>query len=201
MKQNIGVIRFGGIALILSGILFLAQYLFLLPMPSPPLTDAELMAWLQNWRFNLSMADDLLFFAALLLIPSIVALYRLLVIVEPVKASLGCGLLAVVIPVHLFLVIILGRLVYPVYGLELSRDIYKLVLSIYHGGIHSVALILGAAAIVFRNQKKCNWQACSVFGIRNRDLGARHLLFLADWYSTDGCVPAVFLRLVGPARV
>ncbi|KWX79039.1 hypothetical protein [Paenibacillus jilunlii] len=148
MKQNTGVIRFGGIALILSGILFLAQYLFLLPMPSPPLTDAELMAWLQNWRFHLSMADELLFFATLLLIPSIVALYRVLLKVEPIKASLGCGLLAVVIPVHLFLVIILGRLVYPVYELELPPDIYKLVLSIYHGGMHSAALILGAAVIV-----------------------------------------------------
>ncbi|KWX87868.1 hypothetical protein AMQ83_10430 [Paenibacillus riograndensis] len=148
MKQNIGVIRFGGIALILSGILFLAQYLFLLPLPSPPLTDAELMAWLREWRFNLSMADELLFFATLLLIPSIVALYRILVKVEPVKTLLGSGLLAVVIPVHLFLVIILGRLVYPVYDLELPPDIYKLVLSIYYGGMHSAALILGAAAIV-----------------------------------------------------
>ncbi|MCE3201632.1 hypothetical protein K3T49_18640 [Paenibacillus sonchi] len=106
------------------------------------------MAWLREWRFNLSMADELLFFATLLLIPSIVAVYRLLVKVEPVKASLGCGLLAVVIPVHLFLVIILGRLVYPVYDLELPPDIYKLVLSIYYGGMHCAALILGAAAIV-----------------------------------------------------
>ncbi|MNC07134.1 hypothetical protein D3C76_149870 [compost metagenome] len=148
MKQNIGVIRFGGVSLIISGILFFAQYLFLLPMPSPPLTDAELMIWLRDWRFNLSMADELLFFATLLLIPSIVALYRVLLKVEPIKASLGCGLLAVVIPVHLFLVIILGRLVYPVYELELSPDIYKFALSIYHGGMHSAALILGASTLI-----------------------------------------------------
>ncbi|MCL6605298.1 MAG: hypothetical protein K6T94_20750 [Paenibacillus sp.] len=148
MKQKIGIIKFGGITLIISGILFFAQYLFVLPMPSPPLSDAHLMTWLQEWRFNISMVDELLFFATLLLIPSIVALYRILVKVDKIKTWLGCGLVAVIIPIHLFLVIILGRLVYPVYDIELSPDIYKLVLSLYYGGMHAVSLILGVATIL-----------------------------------------------------
>jgi hypothetical protein len=148
MEPKFGVVKFGGITLILSGILFFAQYLFMLPMPSPPLSDADLVSWLQEWRFNLSMADELLFFATLLLIPSIVALYRILVKVDKIKTSLGCGLLAVIIPVNIVLVIVLGRLVYPVYDIELSPDIYKLVISIYYGGMHSVAIILSMATII-----------------------------------------------------
>ncbi|MDQ0195732.1 hypothetical protein [Paenibacillus wynnii] len=94
------------------------------------------------------MADELLFFATLLLIPSIVALYQILVKVDIVKTWLGCGLLAVVIPINIFLDIILGRLVYPVYDIELSLDIYKLVLSIYYGGMHLVAIVFSAATII-----------------------------------------------------
>lgn len=148
MKQKISVIKFGGITLIISGVLFFAQYLFVLPMPNPPTADASLMTWLQDWRFNIAMADELFFFATLFLIPAIVALYRILVKVDKIKALLGCGLLAVSIPINLVLVIILGRLVYPVYGIELSPDIYKLVLSLYHGGMHSVAIILSVATIL-----------------------------------------------------
>ncbi|KGE19389.1 hypothetical protein [Paenibacillus wynnii] len=146
--KKIGVIKFGGITLILSGILFFAQYLFVLPMPSPPLSDAELMIWLREWKFNIAMADELLFFATLLLIPSIVALYQILVKVDIVKTWLGCSLLAVVIPINIFLDIILGRLVYPVYDIELSLDIYKLVLSVYYGGMHLVAIVFSAATII-----------------------------------------------------
>jgi hypothetical protein len=68
--------------------------------------------------------------------------------VDRIKTLLGCGLFAVIIPINSFLDIILGRLVYPVYNIELSPDIYRLVLSIYYGGMHSVAIILSAATII-----------------------------------------------------
>ncbi|RCX23336.1 hypothetical protein DFP94_101933 [Fontibacillus phaseoli] len=148
MKPKIGAIKFGGITFILSGILFFAQYLFVLPIPTLPLSDADLVKWLQEWRFNISMADELMFFAALLLIPSLFALYRILVKADKIKTVLGCGLLAATVPVNILLVVILGRLVYPVYEIELSPEIYKLVLSIYYGGLHSVAIILGMATII-----------------------------------------------------
>jgi hypothetical protein len=148
MKPKISVTRFGGITLIGSGILFLSQALLLLPVPGPPLADTAMMTWLQDWKFNLSMTDEVLFFATLLLIPSIVGLYQILSKVDLIKTILGCGLLAVVIPMNLFLVVILGRLVYPVYDIELSSDIYKLVISTYYGGAHTVALIFGIAAIL-----------------------------------------------------
>ncbi|MDF2986163.1 MAG: hypothetical protein K0R50_1673 [Eubacterium sp.] len=148
IKPKIGIIKFGGITFIISGVLFLAQYLFFLPLPAPPSVDADLMTWLTKWRFNIAMADELLFFATLLLLPSIAALYRILVKVDKIKTVLGCGLMAVIIPVNILLDIILGRLVYPVYNIEFSPDIYKLIASIYYGGMHSVAIIMSVATFV-----------------------------------------------------
>ncbi|WP_150267443.1 hypothetical protein [Paenibacillus tepidiphilus] len=148
MKQKIGVIRFGGITFILAGVLFGVHNLLLLPLPDPPGTDVELLAWIQEWKFNLAMADEVLIFAALLLIPSIVALFRVLVKVDPVKTWLGCGLLAVTIPVYIMLDIFLGRTIYPVFGLELSADIHRLVLSLYYGGMHAAAIIMCISTVV-----------------------------------------------------
>ncbi len=76
------------------------------------------MLWMDKWKVNLSMVDKLMFFATILLIPSIVALYQLLIHIEKIKTFLGCGLLLVYIPVNLVVAIILGRLVYPVYQIE-----------------------------------------------------------------------------------
>lgn len=148
MKSRFGVVRFGGITLILSGILFFAVYLLVLPVPDPPLPDADLLAWLKEWKFNLSMADEVLLFAALALLPSTVALHRVLVKTDPIKTWLGCSVMAVAVPVYIVLDIVLGRLVYPVYHLELSPDIYRLVLSLYYGGMHMIAILMCIATIV-----------------------------------------------------
>jgi hypothetical protein len=76
------------------------------------------MLWMDKWKVNSSMVDKLMFFATILLIPSIVALYQLLIHIEKIKTFFGCGLLLVYIPVNLVVAIILGRLVYPVYQIE-----------------------------------------------------------------------------------
>lgn len=193
--KPISVVKFGGITLIISGVLFFAQYLFVLPAGAPPLTDADLMAWVQEWRFNFSMADELLFFATLLLIPSIAALYRILVKVDKLKTLLGCGLLAVIIPIYVFLDIVLGRLVYPVYELELSPDIFKLVLSIYYGGMHSAAIILCLATILL-----CLILRKSVLGKPVANFGfVVATLDLIGAYPWLLATPIVFVSQLAPA--
>lgn len=148
MNHKNSVVRFGGFTLIIAGILLLAQYLFALPIPKPPVGDTELMKWIKVWSFNISMIDEISFFATIFMIPSIAALYHILVKVNKNKTIFGCGLLAASIPMNLFLVIILGRLVYPVYNLELSPDIHKLVISTYYGGMHMVSLMMSIATIL-----------------------------------------------------
>ena len=149
MKQKLGLIKFGGITLILSGFLFFIQSLFLLPIAAPPANNSDFMLWLDKWKINLSMVDELIFFATILLIPSIVALFQLLMKIEKIKTIFGCGLLLVYIPVNLVVAIILGRMIYPVYQMEYSPEIYKFLLSMYYGGVHMAALILCIATILF----------------------------------------------------
>lgn len=179
VKSRMNIVQLGGISCILSGLLFLAQQLFVLPIPRVPSADEALLLWLAEWKFRLSMADEVLFFATLLLIPSIAGLYRVLAKTDQIKALLGCGLLAVNIPVYLFLVIILGRFVYPVYDLELSSESYKLVLSLYYGGMHMAALVLGIAIIIL------------CFAIRKSVIGksAAYVGFLAGVLAFVGSYP------------
>ncbi|MEJ8303577.1 hypothetical protein [Saccharibacillus sacchari] len=141
------VVRFGSFALIVSGILFIALSAFLLPVPSPPVMNAEWAGWLERWRFNLSMADELMFFAPMALIPAVFALHRVLAKNAPVSALLGCGILALVVPNYLLCAIALGRLVYPVYGIAISTDMLKLMFSLYAGSQHMTLLVLCAATV------------------------------------------------------
>lgn len=179
MKRGMGYTTFSGIAFIVSAVLFVGQILFSLPLLNPPVADADWMPWLQEWRFQISMTDELLFFAPLSLIPGIVALYRLLRKVDKIKATLGCGLLTVSIPVYLVMAIVLGRLVYPVYEMELSLESYKLMFALYHGGMHLIALLLGAAAILLG------------FAIRKSTLGpsVAYLGWLAGALAIVGSYP------------
>lgn len=179
MRRRIRFTRFSGVAFLVSAVLFAAQVGFSLPLLKPPVVDAEWMPWLQEWRFSISMADELLFFAPLSLIPGIVGLYRVLRKEDPNKAVLGCGIWAVSIPVYLVIAILLGRLVYPVYGIELSLESYKLLFSLYSGGMHLIALLLGAAAIVLG------------FAIRKSQLGpsVAYLGWLTGMLAVVGSYP------------
>ncbi len=148
MKEKNSIIKIGGIASIISGILTLIQNLFLLPVFSPPAMDTDLETWLSRWHFHIAMADEVLLFATLALIPTIAALYQLLVNTEKVKTLIGCGIIALILPINVFLDIILGRLAYPVYNMEMSAGINKLVLSVFYGGMHCAAILWCIAIII-----------------------------------------------------
>jgi len=182
MKKSTSFSTFGGIALIVSGILFLAQSLFLLPVPGLPLADSDLLSWLQDWKLHFAVADELLFFATLGVIPSVIVLYRLLAKTAQAQTLLACGIMAIILPVNMVIVVILGRLVYPVYGIELAAESYRLLLSLYYGGVHTVALLWSAAVILI------------CFAIRKSPLGktAAYFGFAAGILQLVGAYPWLF---------
>jgi hypothetical protein len=142
------IFRFGGLAFICAGVLFLAGNLLIAPLPSPPPIEAEFSTWLSAHQTSLAIQNEILFFATISLIPSAYVLYQLLKNQRARSSILGFGLMVMVIPVLAMLVIVEGRLVYPVYNIHFSFDLLKLVLSIYYGGMHTV-LLLFAGAILF----------------------------------------------------
>jgi hypothetical protein len=138
-----------GVALAVSGALFLAKALFDLAVGEPPAGGAELLLWRTAESTPLAMTNEILFFAVVLLVPGVIGLYRSLARFDPRKATWGCGLVATVIPVLMVLTIIHGRLPYAVYGIDLNDPaVVQLVVSIYYGGQHAVGLLFCVATLV-----------------------------------------------------
>lgn len=144
-----GLNRFAGITVIISGALFLSRAFLDFFAGVPPSTGEEILAWSTSNRTILSIANEVFFFAAVLLVPVVVALYRTLADRHRALSIAGCGLIAVTIPVMAVLDVVHGRLVYPVFGINLhSPETAELVVAVFYGGLHAVGIILGVATII-----------------------------------------------------
>jgi hypothetical protein len=138
-----------GVTLALSGVLFVAKAAFDLRVGAPPAGAAELVAWRSAEKLPLAMTNEILFVAVVLLVPGVIGLYASLAAVDPRKARWGCGLIAVTIPMMMTLTIVHGRLPYPVYNIDLADPaVAQLVVSLYYGGQHAVALLFSVATIL-----------------------------------------------------
>jgi hypothetical protein len=144
-----GLYKFGGGAFIASGLLFLSRAILELMAGPPPSSGVEILAWVQSEKLALSFVSEVLFFAAMALVPAVIALYHSLASTHRVKASTGCGIFAAAIPVIAMVLIVHGRLVYPVYGIHVtSPAVAENIVAVFYGGMHAVDLMLGIATIV-----------------------------------------------------
>jgi hypothetical protein len=142
----------------------------------------------------LAATSEILFFATMFLVPAVIALYQSLASVDRAKAATGCGIMAVVVPVIAMLLIVHGRLVYPVYGLRASApEAVELVVAIFYGGMHAVGLMMAAATFVLSLAMRR-----STFGARIAYLGyATALLDVAGGYPyAIGPIPTLVCRAV-----
>jgi hypothetical protein len=141
--------RFGGGALVASGVLFTVLAFLDFRTGPPPSNGAEILLWRDSQALVLGFVSESLFFATVLLVPGTIALYRSLVDVDRIKAAAGCGIIAATIPVMAVMLIIHGRLVYPIYGMRVDTpDAAALVVMIFYGGLHAIYLLLAVATIV-----------------------------------------------------
>ena len=141
--------KFGGGALVASGILFVVLAFLDFRAGPPPSNGAEILLWRDSQALVLDFVSEFLFFATVLLVPGTVALYQSLVDVDRTKAVTGCGIIAATIPVMAVMLIIHGRLVYPIYGMRVDTpEAAALVVMIFYGGVHAIYLLLAVATIV-----------------------------------------------------
>ena len=132
-----------------SGIVFVVVALLDFRAGPPPSNGAEILLWRDSQALVLDFVSELLFFATVLLIPGTVALYQSLVDVDRTKATTGCGMIAATIPVIAVMLIVHGRLVYPIYGMRVDTpDAAALVVMLFYGGLHAIYLLLAIATIV-----------------------------------------------------
>jgi hypothetical protein len=148
-QYSTGGFRVEGVALAVSGVLFLAKAAFDLNVGDPPSGGAALIAWRSAEKSALAMTNEVLFFAVVLLIPGVIGLHASLAGFAPRKSAWGCGLVAMIIPVMMALTIVHGRLAFPVYDIDLNDPaVAQLVVSIYYGGQHAVSELLCLATVL-----------------------------------------------------
>ena len=117
--------KFGGGALVASGVLFAVLAFLDFRTGPPPSNGAEILLWRDSQALVLDFVSEFLFFATVLLVPGTVALYQSLADVDRTKAATGCGIIAATIPVMAVILIVHGRLVYPiVLSLAMKRGVY-----------------------------------------------------------------------------
>jgi len=144
-----GFYKVGGVSLVASGILFLVHAVLDLLAGQPPSGGAETLAWALSRMRIFEAESEVLFFAAMFLVPAVVAIYRSLEATDRTKATIGCGIIAVVIPVLVVLDIFLGRLAWPVYGIRAeTADLVQFVVAIYYGGMHAINECMAIATVI-----------------------------------------------------
>ena len=83
------------------------------------------------------------------MVPAVAAPYQSLADVDRAKAVIGCGLMATVGPILMGLLIVHGRLVYPVFGIRVDTpEIAAFAVALFYGGLHAVSLLMGIATFV-----------------------------------------------------
>jgi hypothetical protein len=197
---------FGGGALVASGTLFVLLALLDLRAGPPPSTGAEILVWRDSQALVLGFVSEFLFFATVLLIPGTIALYQSLADVDGTKAGTGCGIIAATIPVMALMLIVHGRLVYPIYGMRIDTpEAAALVVMVFYGGLHAIYLLLAVATIVLSLAMKrggyAKWIAYSGFATAALDIfgsypwAIGHVLTLVCELSFAGWFVAVGSQL------
>ncbi len=112
--------RLGGISFILSGTLYLIKSILDLVVGDPPSTGPEILEWRSSHELALAWTSEVLFAAAVLLVPAVIALYRSLGATDRPWVGFGCGVFATIIPTLFAVLMVHGRLAFPVYGITLD---------------------------------------------------------------------------------
>ena len=183
-----GLYKAGGISFIITGILFSLRYVLDLLVGPPPSRGAEILTWIASGGLSLALIPEVLFFAGIFLVPGVIALYYSLASTNRSKAAAGCGIIAAVIPIIEVLVIVHGRLSYPVYNIRIDTPaIAELIVAVYYGGLHAIGLMLGIATIVISLAMKR--------GLYGRNIA--YLGFATGVFDIIGAYP----DMIGPSLV
>jgi hypothetical protein len=140
--------RLGGAAFIVSSALFLVNSVLQF-LAGPPSAGPDILSWTGSRSVLLAITAEVLFFALLFMIPAVIALHESLARTHRAHAAFGCGVLAATIPVFYALVVVQGRLVYPVFHVQVhTPELAEFAVALYFGGLHTVALLYAVAALV-----------------------------------------------------
>ena len=137
-----GVIAFGGLGFLAAASLFLTNSVLEFVAGPPPSDGAAILDWRDANFLPLALTSEIMFFATGALLPGVVSLYRGIAPAHPKSGVLGCGLIALTLPIFAVLLIVHGRLVFPVFDIRAhTPDQAELLVALYFGGLHVVWLL------------------------------------------------------------
>ncbi|WP_232374050.1 hypothetical protein [Leptospira chreensis] len=139
-----------GFPYFIASFLFVIYYLLLYLVPPPPNDTSQLHAWISEWKTYLQIADEILIFATLALLPSIYTLTNPRKQNQSPVALFASGLFfLIVIPMYVLVDLLFGRLVYPVNVYPLSEDSIVFILSLISGTNHMISLVTALAIVLY----------------------------------------------------
>ncbi|MEU8616415.1 hypothetical protein [Streptomyces sp. NPDC048623] len=116
-------------------------------LPGVPSEAADMTAWVDNGKALLSWSDELLFFAIVSWGAGARGLFGARRAERSARIDIGLAALAVALVSLLVLLLVVGRLVYPVFGIRLSPDASALLISSMYGALHLALLGFAVAAV------------------------------------------------------
>ena len=154
-----GFSRLGGAGLVAGALFFFIRGLLEFAAGPPPTGGEAILGWVASERAWLAWVSEILFAAAVCLVPGVAALYRSLADRYRSWAVAGCGLIALAIPLLAMSLVVHGRLVYPVYGMRVTTPgSAELVVTLFYGGLHAVNLLMAVAvAVLSVPMRRAGW--------------------------------------------
>lgn len=145
-NPTISLFRFGAVGLFLAAALLGAWATCAALAGHPPTDSGALVTWAGEHKFAIALSNEFLFFMPFALIPGLATLALLLWRGQPTLTMIGGSALAGQIVMLMTICVSLGRLVYPVFGIELGGDALVYAVSAYYGGLHAADLMAAVYA-------------------------------------------------------
>lgn len=134
--------------LMIVGALLTAVALLLLSLlPSAPSEAVAMAAWVERGHSLLSWSDELLFFAVICWGAGARGLFGARKTEPSVRINVGVTALTTALVALVVLLLEVGRLVYPVFEIQLSAEVLALVVSSTFGALHLAFLGFAVAAV------------------------------------------------------
>lgn len=139
-----------GFTFFIASLLFATYYIFLYLVPTPPFETSQLFTWITEWKIYIQIADEILIFATLSLLPCIYTLINPLKENHSPSALFASALFfLLLVPMLVLVDLLLGRLVYPVNNYPMSVDTIVFTLSLITGTMHMISLVLALAILLY----------------------------------------------------
>lgn len=145
------------------GMLAAASILVAMSLPIASPDGNGVLAWVQQHIMVLQAADELLSFSALILVMSMLMLYRHLSKKHSVLANIALAFVAIGAVAIVYAMFALGRLIYPVNGLPITSEASLLSASQLFAGLHMAAIMIASCIIVLSIVVGSPW--CIVVGV------------------------------------